>query len=240
MSTEILKYKDFVKQFDKTNSKDLNPKAFLTGQKENTESGFDYKGYFKDLPEITNDDSRMIKIFLGFLPGGKFEHQKINLCKLKLFDDSLFCKDNANIPRNEMPQLTTENNGHESSLVPQLLDFLKSKGIKVTKEKIEPEKLKATQNEIDSHRVMKRVYALIETHGQVKGHTAPIIVSSNNYVLDGHHKFIAQYIYDFADGRHQYSLDILKAELPIRELLKLVQYGSDFCTKHKCIKPKKL
>lgn len=136
----------------------------------------------------------------------------IDLTNLSVEGTPLFVG-GTNIPRDKMPQITGE---HQQ----QFLTSLKERGIKVTQEHVKPTSLRPTQSEIDAVRVgqMMRVYDSGEK--RIK----PIMASSDNYVLDGHHGWAATTIVDFDNPKaniripiyrigvkHEKALDLMRA-----------------------------
>ncbi len=80
------------------------------------------------------------------------------------------------IPRNEMPQIRSEARG-------ALVNFMKARGIEAKAGMINPTKLKPTQAEYSPEKVQAaREYA---------GSERPILISSDNHVIDGHHQWVA-------------------------------------------------
>lgn len=84
-------------------------------------------------------------------------------------------KHSLNIGRALMPQLGKDFNG--------FLSHLKANGHSHEYTKAYPEELKATQSEF-SHPIVKK---LIKTKPDLK----PILVSNDNYIIDGHHRWLA-------------------------------------------------
>lgn len=96
-------------------------------------------------------------------------------------------------------------------LMPQIdsafLKYLKTKGISYTKEQLNTADLKSTQSEFDDMKIL----SLMSNND-----TDPIFVSNDNYVLDGHHRWIADHN---TDGKTEaYVID-----LPILELLRVAK-----------------
>ena len=75
--------------------------------------------------------------------------------------------------RDIMPQLPN---------IPSFLSFLDKKGIPHKKETLRTYNLKSTQSEFDMDKVQAMMYA---------NDTKPIVVSNDGYVLDGHHRWMA-------------------------------------------------
>ncbi len=109
------------------------------------------------------------------------------------------------IPRIEMPQVDRED-------VRPFIEYLDREGIKYTGVKVSVKKLKSTQKEINK----EKVQTLISNPEDV--HLKPVIFSSDYYILDGHHRVIAQLNID-RDSR----VKGLKIDQPIRQLIQTVK-----------------
>lgn len=107
------------------------------------------------------------------------------------------------IQRKDMPQITKEN-------LEAYKSFLKSKGIQVTDKKIQPWRIKPTQSYIDTDKVDSQVKN-IKSGGKTK-----IIVSSDNYILDGHHSWGAYMEIDPSTD-----MPVIFINKPIKEVLKV-------------------
>lgn len=108
------------------------------------------------------------------------------------------------IARGDMPQV-------KSSDQAELLAFLKSKGIRLSKKKVKAKKLRATQRNFNKDKIVGAV-ANYGTLSKAK----PIIVSSDNYIIDGHHRWLGAYN---VGG----DIMILQANVKVDELLKAVR-----------------
>lgn len=108
-------------------------------------------------------------------------------------------RENLNIHRSEMPQIT-------SNKLPDFLKSLESQGISHQYLRIPPIHLKATQSNFH----LDKVHSIIKN----KPALPPSIVSRDNYILDGHHRWLADYNTD----KHSPS-PVLKINLPILDLL---------------------
>lgn len=89
-------------------------------------------------------------------------------------------KDTLDIDRKDMPQVKSGDLKH-------FLAYLKMKGISTTKRVVDSEDLKATQGHFHKEKIQKIMDA-IEAGNLEK---APILVSKDNYVIDGHHRWLA-------------------------------------------------
>lgn len=111
------------------------------------------------------------------------------------------------IPRSEMPQIKAEARG-------ALTQFLKARGIEHVQQAILPGELKPTQAEYSQGRVDKA--------RRFEGGDRAILVSSDNYVVDGHHQWLAR----LHDQPHE-AMRVIRLHAPIRELLpQIAQFPS--------------
>lgn len=100
-------------------------------------------------------------------------------------------------------------------LMPQIMDEkkfisnLKESGIPYREDKLDPNDLKATQSEFDMDKVAQMMFEPIKEK-------SGIIISNDNYVLDGHHRWIVAY-------NKGIKIKVLKVDLPILELMRLAK-----------------
>jgi hypothetical protein len=88
------------------------------------------------------------------------------------------CKGNYGINRKRMPQFTKKT-------LKKFIESLRKKKINSRKKKVHVKNLKATQNEI-YHPAIKDIQKKIKT---CRFNPDVILVSKNNYVIDGHHRW---------------------------------------------------
>ena len=125
-----------------------------------------------------------------------------NLCKITVPGTNLYCDNNLGIPREDMPQfkgkpqpgtpaasMPTDTNG-EVDTEGVFKKMLEDKGIKVLDTEIPSDALKATQSELVGSKVAGMAKALDKDPNN-PGITAPIYVSRDGYVIDGHHRWAA-------------------------------------------------
>ena len=126
----------------------------------------------------------------------------INLCDVTVPGTNLYCDDNLGIPRDEMPQfkgtaqpgsraagMDADASG-EVDTEPVFKEMLKEKGIKTLQTEVPADKLKATQKDLVGAKVVGMMGALEKDPNHPKI-TAPIYVSRDGYVIDGHHRWAA-------------------------------------------------
>ena len=109
-------------------------------------------------------------------------------------------KDTLGIKRADMPQV-------KSSDYKEFMAYLENNGAQFTTEKDIPAKdLKPVQSEFSD--------AGIARQRAKGGARKPVIASSDNYIIDGHHRWLVALNYDE-------TVDIIRVNMPVRELLKL-------------------
>jgi hypothetical protein len=134
-----------------------------------------------------------------------------NLCNVTVENTSLFCIDNAGIPRIEMPQLSDEQ-------MSGFVEHLKQRGYAVEDTEQFASYLRATQNELNGQKVAKGM-------GWLKANPDKplrrIMVSRDDYILDGHHSWAAKVGRDAADGdlSNDLRMPISRVNISIVELL---------------------
>lgn len=111
-----------------------------------------------------------------------------------------------NIPRQEMPQIADANKL-------EFIDWLENQGILVQFLELPVSLLRSVQDEID----LKKVEHLA-TNLPEKAINKPIIVSKDNYIMDGHHRWLA-----ILNRDPHYALPAYRVDLPIQELLTLTR-----------------
>jgi hypothetical protein len=131
----------------------------------------------------------------------------VNLCDVTVPGTNLYCDDNLGIPRDEMPQFKgTAQPGSKAAGMdadasgevdtePVFREMLKQKGIKTLQTEVPADKLKATQKDLVGAKVVGMMGALEKDPNHPKI-TAPIYVSRDGYVIDGHHRWAAIVAYN--------------------------------------------
>ena len=155
----------------------------------------------QQLEQFNTDISKISKMIDDAKAKGE-PAPNINLCDITIPGTNLYCDDNQGIPREEMPQfkgkavegsraagMETDKDG-EVDTEPVFREMLKEKGVKVLQTEVPADKLKATQKDLVGEKVIGMMGALEKdpTHPKI---TAPIYVSRDGYVIDGHHRWAA-------------------------------------------------
>ena len=107
---------------------------------------------------------------------------------------------NWGIPRSEMPQIKTSD-------YPEFLDYLDSHGVRFSKQTVPADSLKPIQGEFSDAGVEKAL--------NLRKLDKPSIVSSDDHIIDGHHRWLAAL-------NTKQDVNIYKTNIPAHELLDLV------------------
>jgi hypothetical protein len=155
----------------------------------------------QQLEQFNTDISKVSKMIDDAKAKGE-PAPNINLCDITIPGTNLYCDDNKGIPREEMPQfkgkavegsraagMETDKDG-EVDTEPVFREMLKQKNIKVLQTEVPADKLKATQKDLVGEKVIGMMGALEKDPNHPKI-TAPIYVSRDGYVIDGHHRWAA-------------------------------------------------
>lgn len=126
-------------------------------------------------------------------PAADISGQKLTKEWTAFSDDS----GSLGIPRAEMPQIKSEHRG-------AMTQFMNARGISHQQEEVPADSLKPTQAEFSP--------AKVELAAKREGGDRSILVSSDNYVLDGHHQWLAKR--DSGDP-----IKIIRLNAPIHDLI---------------------
>ena len=157
-----------------------------------------------------------------------------NLCKVTIPGTNLYCEGNKGIDRADMPQFKgTPRPGSPADKLPKdengeadteefFKKMLNDKGIKVSEPTAVPaDRLKATQSELVGVKVAGMSKVLDNPdHPAYKKITAPIYVSNDGYVLDGHHRWAAVVAHNAAHPDKQIDMNVRVIDQPIKPLVK--------------------
>ena len=154
-----------------------------------------------------------------------------NLCKVTVPGTNLYCEGNAGIPREEMPQfkgkptpgspaskMPVDASG-EVDTEPMFKKMLKEKGIKTAETEIPSDALKATQSELVGSKVAGMAKAL-EKDPNHPAITAPIYVSRDGFVIDGHHRWAAVTSAAIAAGKPA-NMKVIVIDMDIKDAIPL-------------------
>jgi hypothetical protein len=154
----------------------------------------------------------------------------INLCDVTVPGTNLYCDDNLGIPRDEMPQfkgtaqpgsraagMDVDASG-EVDTEPVFKEMLAQKGIKTLQTQIPADKLKATQKDLVGAKVVGMMGALEKDPNHPKI-TAPIYVSRDGHVIDGHHRWAAVVAHNAANPDKQIQMKTTVLDMDIKDAI---------------------
>ncbi len=205
----------------------------------------------RDVKEAHTLIERLAALATAAQAAGK-DAKDYDLCQVSVAGSNMFCSESLRsekypdgVPRLEMPQLggltvpgsEADNlkkdeegkvNGAEA-----FKDHLKSLGIDISSENVKSSSLKASQRELIGSKVagmMARMEKEREGKKSDNKEKNAIFVSSDNYVIDGHHRWAASVGKDAADGRLGDSkMHIIRVDSPISEILQIAnKWGKEF------------
>lgn len=153
---------------------------------------------------------------------------KYNLCDVSVEGTNLFCAESKGIPRIQMPQFSgipvpgsladnlPKDTKGEVNLTALFRDQLLGSGVKVTDTVEKASYLRASQNELVGAKVAGMVRAL--EAGTMK--PGAIFTTTDNYIVDGHHRWAANVGWDLEDGHAgDVSMPIVQIDMPILDVL---------------------
>ena len=157
-----------------------------------------------------------------------------NLCQVSIPGTNLYCDGNKGIERADMPQFKgTPQPGSPADKLPKdengeadteefFKQMLNKQGIKVSEPTaVPPDRLKATQSELVGVKVAGMSKVLDDPNHPAYGKiTAPIYVSNDGYVLDGHHRWAAVVAHNAANPDKQIPMNVRVIDEPIEPLVK--------------------
>ena len=157
-----------------------------------------------------------------------------NLCQVTVPGTNLYCDGNKGIPREDMPQFKgTPEPGSPADKLPKdengeadteefFKQMLEKDGISVSEPASVPaDRLKATQSELVGVKVAGMSKVLADpNHPAYEKITAPIYVSNDGYVLDGHHRWAAVVAHNAANPDKQIPMNVRVIDEPIVPLVK--------------------
>lgn len=161
----------------------------------------------------------------------KGENSRLNLCEVSVPGTNLFCGDNQGIPRKDMPQLKGEvrpgspaaanadSTGH-ADITGGFVDLLRSKGVGLSQDQVKSESLKSTQKELVGEKVAGIAQGIRDGKVDITGGDR-ILVSKDNYILDGHHRWAGAILNDAEDGHlGDSTMPITRVDMGILDLVK--------------------
>ena len=182
-----------------------------------------------DLEKFNTDINKVAKIVQRAKAKGE-KAPDINLCDVTIPGTNLYCDDNLGIPRDKMPQfkgkavpgsraadMPLDKDG-EVDTEPVFKKMLEEKGIKTLQTEVPADKLKATQSELGGDKVVGMMGAL-EKDPHHPSITAPIYVSRDGFVIDGHHRWAAIVAYNAQNPDNQIPMKTTVIDMDIKDAI---------------------
>ena len=113
-------------------------------------------------------------------------------------------KETLGITRDKMPQIASKD-------YDEFINYLRKNDVKMTKRKVPAKRLKPIQKEFSKAGVEK---SMVRSIGG--GVPKPLIASSDNYIIDGHHRWLAAKNIDPNED-----IEIYQANITVQDLLAL-------------------
>jgi hypothetical protein len=132
-----------------------------------------------------------------------------NLCNVSVKGTNLFCADQIGIPRVEMPVI-------RAGATKDFIKYLKKQGYAIEKGKEKAANLRATQNEISGVKVAAAMEKIKD-----RGFYKRLVVSRDDYILDGHHTWAGQLGIDAQDNNldDDKEVKIARVDISITKLI---------------------
>ena len=196
------------------------------------------------MSKVTPDEQRKISVILDKLldmtkdaieRGEKAPNY--NLCKVHVPGTNLFCGGNLGVPRLKMPQFKgTTRSGSIADKLPKdekgqvdadelFLKHLQKSGVKVLGGTVPADRLKSTQNQLIGPKIAGMAKVL-EKDPKHKFLTAPIYISRDGYILDGHHRWGANVAVSMRTGKPM-RMKVNIIDKDIKDLLPLANKFAD-------------
>ena len=112
-----------------------------------------------------------------------------NLCNVTIKGTNLFCADQIGIPRVEMPVI-------RASKTADFVKYLGEQGYKIEEGREKAANLRASQSELSGEKVAASMQRITDEGKFYKR----IVISRDDYILDGHHTWAGQLAHDAADN----------------------------------------
>lgn len=132
-----------------------------------------------------------------------------DLTSMHVDGTNLYDEDNLGIPRSKMPQVPSDKKS-------AFISLMEKRGVKIQRADVDPNSLHPIQAEISatkSAQIMKR----LREKGTKTDDSGRIVVSKDNYVIDGHHRWAATSMLKFENS--SIKLPVIKIDMNHQELI---------------------
>ena len=192
-----------------------------------------------DLTQVPKKHRKKLKqLFNGLreeaaiaLLAGKDIPETFDLCSITVPGTNLFCSGNKGLPRSMMPQLKgfpvagsraeegplDKNGKFDASEL--FLEMLEEQKVKTKRYRIDPTKLKATQNQLVGAKIAVRVGDM-QNNPNHKKFKMPYFISKDGYILDGHHGWASVLSYCLLE-RKTLKINVIEVDMKIKKLVRI-------------------
>jgi hypothetical protein len=139
--------------------------------------------------------------------GGKAPN--FDLCNVSIAGTNLFCAENKGIPRAKMPQIPRDD-------VPAFREFLQKQGFSSEDDEVPVAHLRATQDELVGAKVSSMMKWMRDRD---PADDAPLMISRDDYVMDGHHRWAARVGLDAGGDFGKTKIKVSRVDIGIIDLL---------------------
>lgn len=132
-----------------------------------------------------------------------------DLTNMHIENTLLYDEDNLNIPRNKMPQVPSDTKA-------VFIAEMEKRGTRIQRGVADPAKLHPIQKEMSASKVgliMKR----LRDKGMKTGDDGRIVISKDNYVIDGHHRWAAAAMLSFEDS--SVKIPVIRVDMNHKDLI---------------------
>jgi|GEM_PF-4829795 len=132
-----------------------------------------------------------------------------DLTNMHIEDTQLYDEDNLGIPRNQMPQVPSDTKA-------VFISEMEKRGARVQRGVADPSKLHPIQAEMSASKV-GLIMKSLRKKGMKTDDGGRIIISKDNYVIDGHHRWAAAAMLSFEDS--SVKLPVIRVDMNHKDLI---------------------
>jgi hypothetical protein len=156
-----------------------------------------------DRIEVTKKEVKKMVDILAKMSGNP------DLTNMHIKDTQLYDEDNLGIPRNKMPQVPSDAKG-------QFITVMEQRGARVQRGVADPTKLHPIQAEISATK-SAQISKSLKEKGTATDDGGRIIISKDNYIIDGHHRWAATALLSMDDPSIR--LPVIRVDMDHQDLI---------------------
>ena len=194
-------------------------------------------GKYVDLHQANGKSTLLSELRSVVMAAGGRDYPKtsdqFDLCRISIEGTNLFCGESLGIARVDMPQLSgrpepgsiadrdeerfPKNEKGEVDLSSAFAEHLAVLGQSVTERTVEASWLRASQSQLDGVKVTTIAVAIEEGNFH---RTSPIYVTTDNYIIDGHHGWAGTVAQELISGNDQPDVPVVQVNMNITDALR--------------------